>query len=85
MSQQTTIALYSYNPESKRFGIQVGEQEYTFEYVLDSYSEKNFRDESGKIIARGYKGFRNKIGIKPGSSDAQRLRDELGKCPQYLK
>lgn len=70
-------SVFSYNADTKRYGMQFEGNIYFFTYDFENASVKTVWDESGKLIAKSYKGFRNKLGIVPASNRAQQLVDTL--------
>ena len=70
-------AVFSYNQSTKRYGMQFEGQVYHFTYDFQNASVKTVWNESGVLIAKSYKGFRNKLGIVPGSPKAQKLMDTI--------
>lgn len=66
-------AIFSYDRVTQKYGMQFEDAIYYFTYDSQNASIKTVWNESGKLIARSYKGFRNKLGITPGSNRAQRL------------
>lgn len=66
-------SVYAYNPETKRFTMEFQGNVYHFIYDLDKASMMGSWDESGKPIARTYKGFRTRIGVVGGSALANQL------------
>lgn len=79
------MKLYSYDPNTSRFTMEVAGNDYTFSYDIEKATGKNFKDESGKLIARTYKGFRDSLGIAPSSYTAQLLVNEIKKARDILQ
>lgn len=67
------MQVYGYNPKTKQFKIEIDGQSYSYSFQLEGCISSNFRDSQGKLIARGYKGFRNKLGVVGGSARANEL------------
>lgn len=79
------ILLYGQKPWTNIFLLQVNGQEYSFESSINPHTEKNFRDETGKLIAKTYKGFRDRVGIPASSDLSTKLREELTKAYRILE
>ena len=55
-------------------------KDYTFTYNLNTLSVGNVWNSDRKLIARSYKGFRDKLGILPASRDAQEFVNLFKVC-----
>lgn len=71
------IQVYAYNPTNERYTMDVNGTDYYFTYDHKQYTVLNSWDANGKLIARSYKGFRNKLGIQGSSPNASKLMDAL--------
>jgi hypothetical protein len=63
-------AVFAFDPSTNKYSMQWENKVYYFTYDKKTASVMAAWDASGKLISRSYKGFRNKLGIKPGSSTA---------------
>ena len=72
------IQYYAHDPKTNRHHVVIAGERYSYE-MPQAGEVKNFRhvDGDGKIVARNYKTFRNKLGIVPGSPVADALTTKL--------
>ena len=78
-------SVYAYSRATKRFSMQFEERIYEFTYDFEKGAVTGAWDESGKFLARTYKGFRTKAGVEPQSGRAKAFIDTIGQVKQYQK